>query len=477
MTPPSQHDRRTRSSKIGPSGTPGAETWSERCARLFEEMRRPARAMVARAYGRALADEEIEDVYSAAWAATLAALRDRGQHMEEGELRAYILTAVASHASKEMRRRSRKPSQPLEADREQSAADDHALSPEELAIGSEARGVARDLLSSLPERRRAVMLLRYGWGLSPNEVCALVPGLSPRAYRKEIGRGVEELIEGLRKVETGAWCADREHLVRDLVAGTADEAARRQAMEHLRHCRACSSLAAQLTQELHAVGAAIALSGVAGSIGASGFGLLRGLGEVAGTARSAIANAVEKAQSTIGAMAASGGTKGAGAGGAGAAAKLAGTGTAVKAVVACAGVGAAATACVAAGIVPGVGLPGIDTPDQRRTATARKEHRQAESPKPRAAIASLFEVSQAVRSDDQAPPHQADPTPSASQPPAPQPAPVPVEQPPPAPSPVEEFDPVASTASTSSPSATGGSESSAGTGPSATAAAQDEFGP
>jgi hypothetical protein len=99
MTPPPESN-----TSRGPAGN---ESWSDRCARLFDEMRRPARAMVARAYGRSLSDDEIEDVYSAAWAATLSALRDRGNRMEEGELRAYLLTAVASHASKEMRRRSR----------------------------------------------------------------------------------------------------------------------------------------------------------------------------------------------------------------------------------------------------------------------------------------------------------------------------------------------------------------------------------
>ena len=142
--------------------------------------------------------------------------------MEESELRAYVLTAVASHASKEMRRRSRKPAQPLEVAPERSTVDGNAALPDELAIGSETRGVARDLLTSLPVRRRAVMLLRYGWGLSPKEVCALVPGLSPRAYRKEITRGVEDLIAALGKVESGEWCEDRERLIRDLVAGTAD---------------------------------------------------------------------------------------------------------------------------------------------------------------------------------------------------------------------------------------------------------------
>lgn len=478
MTSPSDPIRRTGSSRAGSSSVPGAETWSERCARLFTEMRRPARAMVARAYGRALSDEEIEDVYSAAWAATLAALRDRGRHMEEGELRAYILTAVASHASKEMRRRSRKPSHPLEGDREQSTVDDHASLPDELAIGSETRSVARDLLTSLPERRRAVMLLRYGWGLSPNEVCALVPGLSPRAYRKEVTRGVEDLIEGLRKVETGEWCADRERLVRDLVAGTADEASRRQAIEHLHHCRACASLAAQLRQELHAIGGLVALSTVAGSIGGSGLGLLQRLGEAVGAVRSSMSNVVDKAESTIGTMAASGGAKGSGALGASAAAKLAGAGTAVKAVVACLGAGAAATACVAAGVVPGIGLPGFDAPDERRTTVAGQDGRHVESPRPRAAIASVLDVSHAVRSEDQATQHQSTSTTSAPPPPpAPEAEPVPVEQPPSPPPPVEEFDPVASSAPPSDPVVTGGSESPSGGSSSGTAVAQDEFGP
>ena len=39
------------------------------------------------------------------------------------------------------------------------------------------------------------MLLRYGWGLEPKQVCGLIAGLSPRAYRKEITRGVDELAE------------------------------------------------------------------------------------------------------------------------------------------------------------------------------------------------------------------------------------------------------------------------------------------
>ncbi len=176
---------------------PAGASWDERCAALFEDLRKPARVMVHRAFGRAFSPEEVEDVYSNAWASTLAALRGRETSMSDDELRSYLLTAVANHASKEMRRRSRKPAGALDDVHAQVLSDPHQLSPDERATGSETGSQARDVLSSLPPRRRAVMLLRYGWGLEPKEVCRLIDGLSPRAYRKEITRGVEEMIDPL----------------------------------------------------------------------------------------------------------------------------------------------------------------------------------------------------------------------------------------------------------------------------------------
>ncbi len=448
------------------------EDWSERCARLFGEMRRPARAMVARAYGRALSDDAIDDVYSAAWAATLAALRDRGRHMEERELRAYILTAVASHASKEMRRRSRKPVHPLEAEREQVATDGHAPLPDEIAIGSESRGVARDLLMSLPVRRRAVMLLRYGWGLSPTEVCALVPGLSPRAYRKEITRGVEDLIEGLGRVEDGQWCESRRGLIRDLVAGTADEPSRRQALEHIGHCRACADLAARLNRDLNDVGSAIGLAAVAGCIG-GGTSALQRIGELLSMLRSSAAGIVDKAETGAGAALASGGAKGTGTIGAGAVAKLAGVGGG-KAVLACLGAGAAATACVAAGVVPGVSLMDSDGAEGRRGATELPGKVQRVA-RPRAAMTSVITVAHAVESKEDARNSQ-----SASEPPEPQPSEQvpPAEEPPPTqPAPVEEFDPVVAAAPTPAPPASAAEPNPPVGGSSSASAAQNEFGP
>jgi RNA polymerase sigma factor (sigma-70 family) len=118
--------------------------------------------MLRRAFGSAFSADEIEDIYSSAWLGTLRALARRQQDLADDEIRKYVLTAVAHQASKELRRRRRRPTSPLDDAPE--VLDPVALSPEEYAASSEDRGLARELLVTLPPRRRAVMLLRYGWG-------------------------------------------------------------------------------------------------------------------------------------------------------------------------------------------------------------------------------------------------------------------------------------------------------------------------
>lgn len=348
--------------------------WDERCAVLFEDLRKPARVMIARAYGRALSPEEIEDVYSNAWASTLAALRGREATMSDEELRSYLLTAVAGHAGKEMRRRSRKPAGPLEEVHAQVLTDAHQPLPDERATGSETAAVTRDLLASLPQRRRAVMLLRYGWGLSPAEICGMVAGLSPRAYRKEVTRGVEQLIERLSALESGRWCESREPILRDYVAGVADEETRRQALGHMAHCRSCSDLVARLSGRLHELGSGVVL-GTAALGGLEGVAadpsLLDRAAALVGRGRDAAAETAERTEGAAelaAGVAASGAGRGAGAAGAGLAAKLGGLGAAGKAAIACLGAGAAVGACIAAGVVPGLG-PG----EPERPATEKRE--------------------------------------------------------------------------------------------------------
>ena len=120
----------------------------------------------------------------------------------------------------------------------------------------------------MPPRRRAVMLLRYGWGLEPKQVCALVSGLSARAYRKEVTRGVDELAEKLRSFERGEWCEDRLPLLKAHAAGLADADTERQARAHLSHCNECSRFVARLSGRLHDLGTAFALPAAIEALGA-----------------------------------------------------------------------------------------------------------------------------------------------------------------------------------------------------------------
>src|ERR1700742_4525452 len=88
--------------------------WQERSGRLFVEFERSAKAMVRRAFRGAFSADEIDDIYSGAWLGVLRALAGRERGLGDDEIRSYVLTAVANQASRELRRRRRKPTAPLE---------------------------------------------------------------------------------------------------------------------------------------------------------------------------------------------------------------------------------------------------------------------------------------------------------------------------------------------------------------------------
>lgn len=436
--------------------------------------------MIRRAYGGAFSDEEIEDVYANAWVGALRALARRHEELDDEQVRRYILAAVANQASKELRRRKRKPTAPLEvADR----VADPSGSPDERAAGIEQQRVTRDLLASLPPRRRAVMLLRYGWGLEPEQVRSLVSGLSARAYRREITRGVDELTEKLRLLEAGKWCGEREPLLKAFAAGLADADEQRQAQAHLSHCRDCADFVARLSGRLHDLGGAatlpVGIDGIDGSLSvADRFG---GLAE---RAREAVSGLVSRGDSDAIAdlaarTAASGGARGAGAAGAGFVAKLAGLGAAGKAAVACVGGGVAATACVAA-IAPGVDLPGLGDgnwpPDQLPAANAPSPDQAAASVPPAPELLPPQVGNEAPpsaaepASTDENGPHEANPEPTEPSPP-----PDPIA--PSAPPAEQEFGVAAAGAPAPDPEPTGSASGPSTSGGATASPAQQEFGP
>jgi hypothetical protein len=211
--------------------------------------------------------------------------------------------------------------------------------------------------------------------------------LSPRAYRKEITRGVDELTEKVRAFERGEWCTDREPVLKAYAAGLADVEQARQAQAHLSHCRGCSDLVSKLNGHLHDLGGAVlaptAVDGLSG-----GVTWTDRLAEIPERARDGIASVLGRAPSSgseeaVATVASSGGVRGAGVAGAGVLAKVAGVGAAGKVALACVGGSVAATACIAAGVGP-IGLGGgnqQDGPkDQAHTAANEAENVATESP-------------------------------------------------------------------------------------------------
>jgi RNA polymerase sigma factor (sigma-70 family) len=349
--------------------------WHRRASRLYEELRRPAAALIRRAYGQTFGDAEMDDIYSSAWLGTLRALERRQASLADDEVRSYLLAAVANHASKELRRRKRKPVAPIESAGSVASA---GPTPEDSASQRETARVTRDVLASLPPRRRAVMLLRYGWGLDPREVCGMVKGLTPRAYRKEITKGVEEVAAKIRLVEEGKWCAEREPLLKTYAAGLANDEQVLQAEHHLSHCRQCHEFVGKLTGHLHDLGSAVLVPGALEAVD-SHAGLLERLTGAADRIRDAAAGAVSRsdpaeAVSTVTAA------RGAGAAGAGVTAKLAGLGAAGKAAVACLGGGVAATACVVAGVGP-VAIDGAEGDAEPKAAVEQHDEAPVDPPR------------------------------------------------------------------------------------------------
>jgi hypothetical protein len=198
--------------------------------------------------------------------------------------------------------------------------------------------------------------------------------LSPRAYRKEVTRGVDELAERMRAVESGQWCVDREPVLKAYVAGVADEDQDRQARAHLAHCRPCSDFVARLSGHLHELGGSVAAIGAIDGLG-DNLGLTDRLVALGDRAAALIGRGGSAGEGdTVGQVAASGGFRGAGAAGAGVLAKLATFGAAGKVALACVGGGIAATACVAAGVTP-FGLGGDE--GKQRSALERTVRERA----------------------------------------------------------------------------------------------------
>ena len=175
--------------------------------------------------------------------------------MHDRQVRSYLMTAAIHRGLGLSARVERRRTRPV-ADAGVDTPDSARPVEERVAAASEAAPI-RELVEELPERRRAVIKLRFWLDRSPKEIQAFL-GISERTYRKEVERAFRELSQRFQVVREGGWCEEPVRgLVLAYVAGIASPSRAEQARMHLESCPACTRMAAEL-RELAERAAAVA---------------------------------------------------------------------------------------------------------------------------------------------------------------------------------------------------------------------------
>lgn len=200
-------------------------------AKREEALRREASGWARRFYG--LPEGEVDDAVQTAYLNLLE--RERKHPGQVRDLKGALSWEVSNSWRMELRRRGRRPSVPLEECPESI----HPVSdPAAQAEATEAARTLFELVGSMPQRRRQVLLLRDAWGLSPQDVCRQL-GISRRTYREEHARGLKELFAKLAELENGGWCKGHRDAIVAVAAGRASEDQALQAKRHVGNCLDC----------------------------------------------------------------------------------------------------------------------------------------------------------------------------------------------------------------------------------------------
>jgi RNA polymerase sigma factor (sigma-70 family) len=253
--------------------------------------------------------------------------------------------------------------------------------PEELAAEREAVAIGREALAMLPERERRIFRQRHLLGMTPQEIAAQTPGLSVRSYRRTIRRANTLVLEAFARIEIGERCTEMEGaLLRRYLAGESPPGERHAVEAHLAHCRACQQAGARMRGYLIDVasGALLASSlagagspALAGSVPARLLELAsQGTRLLGGASRAARERLREGFAKTLGALPGSGTD-------AGAAQALGATSVRIASVCTA---GIAAGACVAAGVVPGIGAIGSSGHRHARPSPPARRARAVSAP-------------------------------------------------------------------------------------------------
>lgn len=240
--------------------------------------------------------------------------------------------------------------------------------PPELAERQEAIERSREALATLkPGERRALSLLAEGY--SYKEIAALT-GFSSRKVNRCVAEGRERFRRFLVRRDGGARCAELAPLLSAFADDEADAAAVATLREHLHTCAHCR---ATLRAYRAAPGAAAALLPTLPPVRGS---LADRLHDAYAALATRVGGGSGSSDSTLGAVFAGGGTRGAGV-------------TALAKVLAiCAGTVGGAAACVATGVVP---APLIDPPAHHAARPAAKISHHPRHPIEEEASAAIVE--------------------------------------------------------------------------------------
>jgi len=313
-------------------------------------------------------EEEAEEFFATAFERVMETVNPIARKFSPPQMVNFIKRASWRCMIDERRRRGQRLE--VELGTVHSLSDTSAESPDEVAEEREAIAIGREALQMLSERDRLIFRQRHQMNLSPEEILQNMPGLSLRTYRKIIQRANTRVLNAFERIEGGARCEEMEgSLLRRYVADESAEAERLEVSAHLAHCRACRQAQARMRGYLFDVASVFVASSLEGSrrLGALGDIPARiadvassgaqGLGEASRAARERVREALIRI---------AGGVPGAGGD---ATVGQALTATSVKVASACAA-GAATAACVAAGVVPGVGGLGLLSQDDGRSGRA-----------------------------------------------------------------------------------------------------------
>jgi RNA polymerase sigma factor (sigma-70 family) len=309
-----------------------------------EELRPLGIAYVLRNFGRSLDRADAEDVVAEV-IIRLDRLDSAGRPPDR--LRPAFFTSVRNAAVDQLRYRGVRPTAPLEA---AAAHTSDSPGPEEHAESHDDLARLREAMARMRPNYREAIVLRFGLGLSVPQISERL-GVSLPAAKKLVLRSTAQIRERMEAIDGREFCPEMralaERSVLDAeVVGIAEGAAGAAIKAHLEHCGACRGFLAGLRGDLHELGGAALLGGLAsGRLGLTAR-VLSGLHGISHGAQAGVGRIRLATYRAGGALTPDS---------PGSAGVLAGTGQKLAAI--CTAGAASAATCLATGIVgPGIGV-------------------------------------------------------------------------------------------------------------------------